>query len=183
MFENQENDSRRVGEGGGAVKRHKVKRFLLWKSYSVGGRFILYTIAFFVFLTDYSALFQNYIQMWTFSFSLHELVAFIHGSSLVGKHPFIVLVCKLVVVDTLSFIEHHPLIVTTNTGNSDIKDRSQSVNMNFDQNVGGISTEKSGIRAVLSYADLLLQTTSGNCSSILYKAKWFISETNLDQNA
>ena len=52
-----------------------------------------------------------------------------------------------------------------------VKDQSQSVNMNFDQNVGGISTEKWGIRAVLSYADLLLQTTSGNCSSILYKAK------------
>ena len=51
------------------------------------------------------------------------------------------------------------------------KVRSQSVNMNFDQNIGGISIQKLGIRVVLSYADLLLQATSGSCSSILYKAK------------
>ena len=57
-------------------------------------------------------------------------------------------------------------------GNFDnIKVRSQSVNMNFDQNIGGISIQKLGIRVVLSYADLLLQATSGNCSSILHKAK------------
>ena len=41
--------------------------------------------------------------------------------------------------------------------------------MNFDQNIGGISIQKLGIRVVLTYADLLLQATSGVAQAFFTK--------------